>query len=148
MIRTCLLLSLWNLPLPWIHQHELHPEKAAVNYWLSSHLDQYHAGAESQEWGWHLHFVYLGGECSNDPLKKKFPPQHYVIMGESADSLPASSSVASTLDRSFLIATAGTEFSTFCANLISNHPSFVSGPSTSLPFSSKSLRDLISVSRC
>lgn len=148
MIRTCLLLSLWNLPLPWLHLHELHPEEEVSSHWLSTHLDEYHADLESQERGWHLHFIYLGGERSNDPLQKRLPSQHYFIMGESTGSLPTGSSVASTLDRSFLLSAQGTEFTTFTLNLSPNHPGYISGPSISPPFSSKSLRDLISVSRC
>ena len=94
-IRVCLLLSLWNLPFPWLHHHALAPASAQTD-WLPSHLDEFHASAfapATTEQGWHLHFVYLGEEQTNDPLRKQFPAQHHFIIGELSQSLPGLTTV-------------------------------------------------------
>jgi len=150
LIRVCLLLSLWNLPFPWIHNHDLNQVADSSSYWLPTHLDEFHAtvSEESSEEGWHLHFVYFGGENSNNPLKNKFPPQHYFIVGESSQTLPACESAQTTLLQQVLAAH-------------SLSPAFSPAGITPAPlkepvvvehflqsFPSKSFRDLISVSLC
>tara|TARA_R110002111_G_scaffold262875_1_gene342531 strand:+ start:91578 stop:92006 length:429 start_codon:yes stop_codon:yes gene_type:complete len=142
---------LWNLPFPWLHNHDLCQAAESGSSWLYSHLDEFHAasGQESSEEGWHLHFVYFGGENSNNPLQNKFPPQHYFIVGESAQLLPACESAQTALLQQVL------------ASVSLNH-AFSSTISITLPplkdrvtvehflqsFPNKPLRDLISVSLC
>ncbi|WP_145310572.1 hypothetical protein [Gimesia fumaroli] len=105
LIRVCLLLSLWNLPFPWLHNHDVNPVVANNSAWLPSHLDQYHTSlvqTQASEQGWHLHFVYLGEDQSNDPLKKRFPAQHYFIIGESSQSLPVCESTQTDIVQQML----------------------------------------------
>ncbi|WP_145109990.1 hypothetical protein [Gimesia panareensis] len=148
MIRACLLLSLWSLPFPWLHNHHLHQGTEAASSWLPIHLDQYHGGVESPEEGWHLHFVYFGGERSGDPLNQKFPPRHYFVVGESADSLPAQSLAASQCLEQFLSS------ASFCTSSIhswfadSDFQKFTSNLADPLACSSQSTREFTSVSRC
>lgn len=147
-IRACLLLSLWSLPFPWLHNHHLHQGTETASSWLPIHLDQYHGGVESPEEGWHLHFVYFGGERSGDPLKQKFPPQHYFVVGESADSLPAQSSASSQSLKQFLASASLYTSSIHDRVAHSVFQNFISDPADPSAFSSQSTRDLTSVSRC
>ena len=151
LIRVCLLLSLWNLPFPWIHHHGMNPLVANSSDWLPSHLDQYHADLlqiPTSEQGWHLHFVYLGEEESHDPLKKRFPAQHYIIIGESSQSLPVCESVRTGLLQQIL-----EPASLKCAFMLSFSELPVHRNQADIGHflqasQSQSLHDLISVSLC
>lgn len=151
LIRVCLLLSLWNLPFPWFHNHDLNSVVANNSDWLPSHLDQYHTAlvpTEALESGWHLHFVYLGEEESNDPLKKRFPAQHYFIVGESSHSLPTFESARTALQQQILVSNSLNRFSA----LLKIEPPVPLHQAEIGHFlqasQSQSLRDLISVSLC
>ncbi|WP_145217746.1 hypothetical protein [Gimesia alba] len=151
LIRVCLLLSLWNLPFPWLHNHEMSPVVANNSHWLPSHLDQYHANlvqTQAPEQGWHLHFVYLGEEKSSDPLKKRFPAQHYFIIGESSQILPVCGSAQTTLLQQML-----EPASLKCASMLSHselpaHQNQAKVGHFLQASPSQALHDLISVSLC
>lgn len=148
MIRACLLLSLWNLPLPWIHNHSSYNAAETAIGSLPVHLEQFHQGKQAPQEGWHLHFVYLGAEHSSDPLKQKFPPQHYFIMGESSSSLPAGHSLYSGSPEQFLALTASGNSTSQLRIMLPGSPN-QNNDSPGLPhFLNGSIRDLTSVSRC
>ena len=151
LIRVCLLLSLWNLPFPWLHNHDLCQGVESDSFWLPSHLDEFHAASdiETGEQGWHLHLVYFGGENSNNPLQNKFPLQHHFIVGESSQPLPACESAKTVQLQQFLA-------SVSLKNAISSPISLTLAPLKDRmtvehflqSFQSKPLRDRISVSLC
>lgn len=151
LIRVCLLLSLWNLPFPWLHNHEMSSVVANNSHWLPSHLDQYHTSlvqSQASEQGWHLHFVYLGEEKSNDPLKKRFPVQHNFIIGESSQSLLVCGSAQTTLLQQIQASASLKCFSLHsqAEPPFSEHQTEIGHFLQASP--SQSLRDLISVSLC
>ena len=48
-----LIASLWQGPLPWLHQHAV----AAESGWLREHVSVYHERGDSPALDWHLHFA-------------------------------------------------------------------------------------------
>tara|TARA_R110002095_G_scaffold150422_1_gene130166 strand:+ start:300689 stop:301078 length:390 start_codon:yes stop_codon:yes gene_type:complete len=129
----------------------VNPVVANSGDWLPSHLDQYHTDLvkiQAPEQGWHLHFVYLGEEQSHDPLKKRFPAQHYFIVGESSQSLPAFESAQAALLQQIL-ESASVKSYTALLQLELPVPQNQTEFGHFLQASqSQSLRDLISVSLC
>ncbi|QDT91884.1 hypothetical protein [Gimesia algae] len=148
LIRACVLLSLWNLPFPWVHNHDLALE-SEQGVWLPSHLEEYHGIPESDEHGWHLHFVYLGMDNCNNPLEKKFPAQHHFITGESANSLPACGYFSADQLQSARFVTVMTEH-VVQRNQQAHpvHGDRAAGLHFMQAFQQRSLRDLISISLC
>ena len=149
--RVCLLLSLWNLPFPWLHNHDLHQETESSSYWLFSHIDEFHAEveAENSEHGWHLHFVYFGSENTNSPFEDSFPVQHHFIAGETSQPLPASESAQTTFQQQTL-ASVGLKhaFASPFSLIVPPVKDRVTQEHFLQSFHKKSLRDLISVSLC
>lgn len=149
MIRACLLLSLWNLPFPWLHNHEAYAAAESSSAQLPAHLNQFHDGLESPETGWHLHFVYLGREQSEDPLKQNLPSQqNQLILIETASTSSAGKTGTLSAVEQFLICAA------FSANSCSLRMTPAGtgdqqyGPPVSQACSTGSPRDLTCVSRC
>lgn len=144
LIRACLLLSLWNLPFPFVHNHDL-ALGADQGGWLPSHLKEFHGIPDSDEYGWHLHFVYFGTDNCNNPLEKKFPTQHHFIAGESANSLPACANLAA--DQLQAVTTV-TEHDVQRNHGFPVHRNRAAGLHFMQAFQQRSLRDLISISLC
>ncbi len=147
LIRACLLLSLWNLPFPWVHNHEL-ALGAEQGVWLPTHLKEYHGIPESDEQGWHLHFVYFGMDNCNNPLEKKYPPQHYFIAGESANSLPACARLSADQLQLATSVTVPVDCSLQESQPQPVHRDRVAGLHFMQAFQQRSLHDLISISLC
>ncbi len=151
LIRVCLLLSLWNLPFPWLHHHDLHQETNDHSYWLLSHIEEFHTEGDEElnEEGWHLHFVYFGGEQNSDPFEDKFPVQHQFIVGESSQPLPVSESVQTSFQRQ-VFASVGLKHVSACPYRLPVSPvkDRVAQEHFLQSFQKRSLRDLISVSLC
>ena len=148
-IRACLLLSLWNVPLPWLHKHcSYGAAEKVVGNTLPAHLQQFHADKEVSEEGWHLHFVYLGAEHSSDPQQQNLPLQNYFLTGESATSLTAGNSLSAHSAKHFLALTVFNE----AGSLLRIMPPGAEQQNCNLSgqpvLSTGSLRDLTSVSRC
>jgi len=151
LIRVCLLLSLWNLPFPWLHNHDLHQETEDHSYWLLSHIDEFHTegNEELSEQGWHLHFVYFGCEQNDNPFKDKFPVQHQFIVGESSQPLPASESAQASFQRLDLVSVGLKHVFAYPLRLSVPPPQSRGAQEHFLQsFQKRSLRDLISVSLC
>ncbi|MCA9005445.1 MAG: hypothetical protein KDA70_09260 [Planctomycetaceae bacterium] len=147
LIRACLLLSLWNLPFPWVHNHDL-ALGAEQGSWLPAHLKEYHEIPESDEHGWHLHFVYLGMDNCSNPLEKKFPAQHHFIIGETASSLPACARLLVDELQS-VEAEVIPGLQNFQENQVLPHyRNRTAGLQFMQAFHQRSLRDLISISLC
>ena len=149
MIRACLLLSLWSLPFPWLHNHEAYAASEYSSAQLPAHLNQFHDGLESPELGWHLHFVYLGREQSGDPLKQNLPPQqNQQILIETAST--SSSGKTGTLSpvKQFRICAAFFADSCTLWTTPSENGELQHGPPASQVCFTGSPRDLTCVSRC
>lgn len=70
-IVTCVCVSLWHAPLPWLHCHGS-PEAGEHRELLRQHANRWHVGDATDEDGWHLHFAMLddivrGGGCPVPP---------------------------------------------------------------------------------
>lgn len=79
-LRVLLILSLWEGPVLWVHQHSLE----VVG--LSKHLEQFHSDAQTEiadnaEWHWHLSWP-----ASSEPCE-----------GQSGESTPRSRNVTQTV---------------------------------------------------
>ncbi|WP_298859451.1 hypothetical protein [uncultured Gimesia sp.] len=151
LIRVCLLLSLWNLPFPWLHNHDLHQETEEHSFWLFSHVDEFHneGGEELKEQGWHLHFVYFGGEQNSNPFEDRFPVQHQFIVGESSQPMPASEFAQTSFQRQVFASVSLKDVfaSPFSLSVLSIKDRVVQEQFLQ-SFQKRSLRDLISVSLC
>ncbi len=147
LIRACLLLSLWNLPFPFVHNHDL-ALGAEQGNWLPSHLKEYHAVPKADEHGWHLHFVYFGMDDCNNPLEKKFPLQHHFIVGETASSLPACEHLSIDEFRSMEAEAIPSLSSIQESRVLPRDRDRTTGLHFMQAFQQRSLRDLISISLC
>lgn len=149
MIRACLLLSLWSLPFPWLHNHEAYAAAENSSAQLPAHLNQFHDGLESPESGWHLHFIYLDREQTEDPLKQNLPPQqNQLILIETTSTSSSGKTGTMSAVEQFLICAA---FSTDSCSLWTIPPEngdLQHGPPVSRVCFTGSPRDLTCVSRC
>ncbi|WP_145450714.1 hypothetical protein [Gimesia panareensis] len=136
------------MPFPWLHHHAAYAATAGDGSLLPVHLDQFHAGQDASEQGWHLHYVYLGAEESNDPLKQKLPPQHFLILGEANSSPTAGSVVGLSPTEQFLADLTFCQSSSHVIDVNSGFRAQRHGPPGSASCLARSLRDLTSVSRC
>ena len=57
--RICLIVSLWEAPLPWFHAHSVLCDNDRLESRIVQHLETFHSGHELQvsHHGWHLHFA-------------------------------------------------------------------------------------------
>lgn len=84
--RLCLIVSLWQAPVPWLHRHGTDVSKAtsAVSAMaLKTHLAVFHPSTNANfdtDFGWHCHWVY--------------PSWTHVLGQTRDDQLPAEESVA------------------------------------------------------
>ena len=147
LIRACLLLSLWNLPFPWVHNHDL-VLGADQGGWLPSHIQEFHGIPDSDEHGWHLHFIYFGTDNCNNPLEQKFPAQHHFIVGESAHSLPACANLAADRLLSLMTLAAMSEHEVQKNQALPVRGDKATGLHFMQAFQQRSLHDLISISLC
>lgn len=152
LIRVCLLLSLWNLPLPWLHHHELNEAAADGSSWLLTHIDEFHTEVDEEdgEHGWHLHFVYFGCGNSNTPLDCNYPFQNHFTMQETSPPFPVSESIQCSFQLLQNYSAAGL-MQTLDSHLsLSDSPTKDCVPNEQFlqSFQNRSLRDLISVARC
>lgn len=62
-MRICLIVSLWQAPVPWLHRHGTTASKitsAAAACELSNHLAAFHADCAwklDEDFGWHCHWI-------------------------------------------------------------------------------------------
>jgi len=85
-IALCMLLALWQGPLPWLHYH-VEPVSVAALAAAQQHVKGFHNGREVSCTGWHIHFAMLSGIMRDDGLP--------IPSGE--EQLPEDSVLASVL---------------------------------------------------
>lgn len=94
--RLCLVVSLWQGPLPWLHCHgtkltEISSAVTASN--LRLHLASFHRN-EEEELGWHFHWVL---PCWNHFFEKNCQHDSPSRESVSLDSIATQTTVASSL---------------------------------------------------
>lgn len=89
--RLCMLLSLWQAPIPWLHNHGtstslILPVTAAQE--LDSHLIVFHPSVDrriEREFGWHCHWVLPAWKHALDDTPDDEPPLQEVIVFDAVD---------------------------------------------------------------
>lgn len=94
--RLCLIVCLWQGPLPWLHRHDTNlietTSTAAVN--LRLHLESFHSNTED-ELGWHFHWILpcwnhaFDKDCQADqPSRESVSADTIVSLPTGQNSLP------------------------------------------------------------
>jgi len=77
MLRLCLIVSMWNGPLPWLEAHGSLAHSEELNSHLAQHLSQFHPTADlfqSAAFDWHLHFFFPGNAPTEAPAPEQPQP--------------------------------------------------------------------------
>ena len=98
-LRLCLLVSLWQAPIPWIHRHGTETDdvitKAGAEF--RQHLTMWHGAIESdldEDLGWHCHWILpMWGHALDETPDDELPSQEVLAFDQAM--------VSSTDDLSF-----------------------------------------------
>jgi hypothetical protein len=98
-LRLCLLVSLWQAPIPWIHRHGTETEDVITKTGAEfrQHLTLWHGAIESdldEDLGWHCHWILPMWGHALDEIPDDEPPSQEVLAFDQA-------MVSSTEDLSF-----------------------------------------------
>lgn len=77
LLRLCLIVSMWNGPLPWVDAHGSLAHCQEVNPHLARHLSQFHPTADlfqSEMFDWHMHFFFPGSAPTEESIPEQPQP--------------------------------------------------------------------------
>ncbi|WP_010584357.1 hypothetical protein [Schlesneria paludicola] len=105
-LRACLIVSLWQAPVPWIHSHGTEPvtvARVSATQDLVHHLALFHPAVNAEaakELGWHLHWILpCWGHALDDTPDDESPATEVMTFDQatvsSAVPVPAPDVVAS-----------------------------------------------------
>ena len=75
--RLCLIVSLWQAPVPLIHSHGSDIDEALSPSAAVAHLNEQHSGVRVNshvDFGWHVHFVLLADPVADEPYDEDGQP--------------------------------------------------------------------------
>lgn len=143
-------LTLWNAPLPWLHQHAVAEEH--VDHVLERHLRTFdhtsYPPHDSQNWHWHLALLWQmmdGGQCPGD---EPAPSPHLLIENHcpwlsAVPNLPNLPAEQRFFSETLPAGRSHHSLTPKCVSRIPDHsPHFLQ------TFHAGSFRDLLSVARC
>ena len=103
-VRLCVILCLWQGPVPWLHCHESglsEPASPASIVELRRHLAAFHNGTaqnQDHEFGWHFHWILPGWSDGFHELANEGQPTKGFA---SLDSVVSFSIIPASTDRLF-----------------------------------------------